>query len=120
MVKKAMPKKRINVPSDQPQLSAIKSKQTKVEVEKTIAEETGLTRKEVCAVLSSLGALTKRHIMKRGSGELTLPSIGVKVRRVQRKARMARNPQTGQAVRVPAKTVIKATPLKPLKDALAA
>lgn len=98
-------------------LKAIKTKQTKTEILLALAEETGLNRTQVKAVLASLGALAKRHVMKRGSGEFALPELGVKLRRVQRKARTARNPMTGQIIRIPAKAVVRASVLKSLKEA---
>ncbi len=98
-------------------LKAIKTKQTKTEILLALAEQTGLNRTQVKAVLASLGALAKRHVMKRGSGEFALPELGVKLHRVQRKARTARNPMTGQIIRVPAKAVVKASVLKSLKEA---
>ena len=99
-------------------LKAIRIKQTKAQIMQTITEETGLARKDVAKVMATLATLAKRHVMKRGSGEFSIPELGVKVRRVQRKARIARNPMTGAPVRVPAKTAVKATVLKALKDAV--
>lgn len=101
-----------------PTLKAIRNKQTKSEILGAIADETGLTRVQVKSVLIALGDTARRHIMKRGSGEFSVPELGVKVRRVQRKARMGRNPQTGEPVKIPAKTAIRATVLKPLKSML--
>lgn len=46
-----------------------------------------------------------------------LPGLG-KILVVKRKARMARNPQTGEPVRVPAKKQVKLRPNKALKDAV--
>ena len=57
-------------------------------------------------------------MMEYGSGKFVVPDLGVKIRRVQRKARMARNPITGEPISVPAKTAVKATVLKALKDAV--
>ena len=99
-------------------LRAIKTKQTKTQIVQTIVEETGLNRKDVIAVLTSLGTMAKRHVMKQGSGEFSVPELGVKIRRVQRKARTARNPRTGEPMRVPARTSVKAGILKPLKEAV--
>ncbi|MCG8098146.1 MAG: HU family DNA-binding protein, partial [Candidatus Thiodiazotropha taylori] len=82
----------------------------------------GLSRKDVAAVFSSLNTLVTRHLQKRGSGEFTIPDSGIKVRRVVKprtKARMGRNPATGEAIKIaakPAKTVVKLTALKALKD----
>ncbi|MEJ2622381.1 MAG: HU family DNA-binding protein [Candidatus Thiodiazotropha sp.] len=105
-----------------PRLKAITAKQTKTQILSTIAEETGLPRKDVAAVFSSLNSLVTRHLQKRGSGEFTIPDSGIKVRRVVKprtKARMGRNPATGEAIKIaakPAKTVVKLTALKALKD----
>jgi nucleoid DNA-binding protein len=115
--KKAAPAKRV---------SAITTKQTKTQILQSIADETGLTRKEVASVFASLNGLLERHMKRRGSGEMTIPDTGVKVRRVRkpaRKARMGRNPATGEEIRIaakPAHTVVKVTPLKGLKDMLSA
>ncbi len=103
-------------------LKSITTKQTKTQILQAVAEETGLTRKQVTEVFGSLGNLIQRHMQKRGSGEFTIPETGVKVRRVRkpaRKARMGRNPATGETIKIaakPASTVVKVTALKSLKD----
>lgn len=97
---------------------AIASKQTKAQVLESLAEETGLPRSKVQSVLAALSGLAKRHMMESGSGEFVVPDVGVKIRRVQRKARTARNPITGEPIAVPARTAVKATVLKSLKDAV--
>lgn len=105
--------------------SAIKEKQTKTQILAAIAEETGLTKKDVQAVLQSAKGLAGRHLVKNGSGEFTVPEIGVKLRRVQkaaRKAGMARNPFTGEMVKVearPASLSVRATAMKAIKDTVA-
>ncbi len=105
-------------------LKPIAARQTKTQILTTIAEETSLARKDVAAVFDSLGKMIQRHMQKRGSGEFTIPDTGVKVRRVKkpaRKARMGRNPATGEAIKIaakPASTVIKVAALKALKDSL--
>lgn len=103
---------------------AIATRQTKNEIIGAIAEETGLSRREVTAVFSSLGDLVERHMKRRGSGEFTIPDTGVRIRRVRkppRKARRGRNPATGETIRIPAKPAgasVKLTALKPLRDAV--
>jgi nucleoid DNA-binding protein len=105
--------------------SAIASKQTKSQILSTLAEDTGLTKKEVGAVLDSLAGTALRHLVKKGSGEFTVPSLGIKLRRVLKPARKARkgiNPFTGGEIMIkakPATTSVRATPLKALKDAVA-
>jgi nucleoid DNA-binding protein len=103
-------------------LSAIANKQTKLQIITTIAEDTGLNRKDVAAVFSSMSDLISRHIQRRGSGEFVIPDTGVKIRRIKKprtKARMGRNPATGEAIKIaakPATTVVKVSALKALKD----
>jgi nucleoid DNA-binding protein len=105
-----------------PAMKAITAKQTKTQIISAIAEETELSKKEVTAVFGSLNSLITRHMQRRGSGEFTIPDTGIKVRRVikpRTKARMGRNPATGEAIKIaakPAKTVVKVTALKALKD----
>jgi nucleoid DNA-binding protein len=103
-------------------LAAIPTKQTKLQIITAITEETGLNRKDVTAVFSALSNLITRHVQRRGSGEFVIPDSGVKIRRVMKprtKARMGRNPATGEAIKIaakPATTVVKVSALKALKD----
>lgn len=107
-----------------PKPKAIGTKQTKTQILSTIAEETGLTKKNVTDVFAILGQLVEGHMKRRGSGEFTIPETGVKIRRVKkpaRKARMGRNPATGEEMKIaakPAQTVVKVTALKALKDTI--
>ena len=105
--------------------SAIKIKQTKSQVLAALAEETGLSKKDVQAVFTATKALAARHLAALGSGELTIPELGVKLRRVKkaaRKAGMARNPFTGEMAQVearPASLSVRATAMKAIKDVVA-
>jgi nucleoid DNA-binding protein len=107
-------------------VKAIANKQTKVQIITAIAETTNLSKKDVTAVFSALGDMITSHIKKRGSGEFSIPETGVKIRRVvkpARKARMGRNPATGEPMKIAAKkasTVVKVTALKALKDKIGA
>ncbi|MCR9062265.1 MAG: HU family DNA-binding protein, partial [Rhodobacteraceae bacterium] len=56
--------------------SAIKEKQTKSQILTALSEETGLTKKDVQAVLAATKELAARHLAARGSGEMTIPEIG--------------------------------------------
>ncbi len=104
---------------------AIKEKETKSQILSAVAEETGLTKKQVQQVLSATKEHAVRHLVGRGSGEMSVPELGVKLRRVKkpaRKAGMARNPFTGEMVHVdarPASLSVRATVLKALKDTVA-
>jgi nucleoid DNA-binding protein len=105
--------------------SAIKEKQTKSQIIAAIADDTDLTKKQVQAVLAAAKNLAARHLGKNGSGEFVVPEVGVKLRRVQkaaRKAGMARNPFTGEMVKVearPASLSVRATAMKAIKDVVA-
>jgi nucleoid DNA-binding protein len=111
-------------PSAAPAVKAITAKQTKTQIIAAIAESTNLSKKDVGAVFSSLGQMIESHMKRRGSGEFTIPDTGVKIRRVKkpaRKARMGRNPATGEAMKIaakPASTVVRVTALKALKDTI--
>ena len=101
------------------------SKQTKSQILSSIAEDTTLTKKQVTAVLDSLADLAHSHLKRKGSGEFTVPALGIKLRRVIKPARPARqgvNPFTGQQMMIKARpetTSVRATALKALKDAVA-
>ena len=74
--------------------------------------------------MSALGDMIEGHMKRRGSGEFTIPDTGVKIRRVRkpaRKARMGRNPATGEEMKIaakPATTVVRVSALKALKDTI--
>ncbi len=104
---------------------AIKERETKSQILSSVAETTGLTKKQVQGVLVALKEHAMRHLNSRGSGEMSVPELGVKLRRVKkaaRKAGMARNPFTGEMVKVearPASISVRASALKALKDSVA-
>lgn len=94
---------------------------TKSEIYKHIAEETGLTRKDVDAVFDSLGGLIKKNLGRRGPGVFSVPGL-MKIKVVRKPATKARkgvNPFTGEDTvfkAKPARNVVKVTALKGLKD----
>ena len=102
--------------------NALSQKQTKSQIISAIAEDTSLSKKDVQAVLLSIKSLASRHLIKNGSGEFTVPEIGIKLRRVDKPARpagQARNPFTGEMVDVearPASLSVRATAMKAIKD----
>ena len=102
-------------------VTAMKQPMTKAQLLSAIAEDTGLTRKQVTEVMDSLSGQIQRHIKKRGPGTFTLPGL-LKVKTVRKPARKARkgvNPFTGEETTFaakPAHTVVKIQPLKGLKD----
>jgi nucleoid DNA-binding protein len=102
----------------------VSEKQTKAQIVSALAEETGLTKSQITALLDTMASMAHRHLMKKDSGEFAVPSLGAKLRRVTKPARPARkgrNPATGTEITIkaqPAREVIKAVPLKALKDCL--
>ena len=80
---------------------------TKKEMAKAIAEETGLTQLQVQAVVQRVfDGITETLVRE---GRIELRNFGVfEVR--QRKPRKARNPRTGERVKVPAKRVVTFKP----------
>ncbi len=80
-----------------------------------LSERMEMTRREADELLTSLVDLITATVAK---GEDVAISGFAKFRRIDRPARMARNPATGEQVRVKAKRVARITPLKNFKDAV--
>jgi nucleoid DNA-binding protein len=87
----------------------------------SLAEATGLSRKDIAKVFDELTNFIKHGVSKKGAGVVAIPGI-LKIKRVHKEARPARpgrNPATGETITIPAKparTIVKAYPLKGLKD----
>ena len=88
---------------------------TKAQVVSQLAEQLSMTKKGAGEVLDALAALACKETKKKGS--FVLPGFG-KLVKVQRKARMGRNPATGEAIKIKAKTVVKFRMAKACKDAI--
>ena len=86
---------------------------TKSQVIASLAETSGLSKKEIVGVLNAQMQLAYGEA-KNG---FTIPGIG-KLVVVARKARMGRNPATGEAIHIPAKKVLKFRVAKAAKDAI--
>jgi DNA-binding protein HU-beta len=76
----------------------------------------GLSKTVVKATVEAFEELVKDELAE-GSGSVVLSGF-VKFERKERAARTGRNPQTGAEIQIPAKTVVKVTPLKAFKDAV--
>jgi len=115
--------KKAKKPSAQKQFAG-KEKQTRIEILRTLSDMTGLPKVEIENVFGSLSELMQGHMRKRGSGEFIIPMIGIKVRRVKKKATKSRtmvSPLTGQEVVImgkPSRSAIKLSALKTLKSAV--
>ena len=91
------------------------TRMTQTQVIRKLAEDGGVTNKQSRAILDGLSALAIAEVKK--NGVFVLPGIGRLVR-VDRKARMGRNPATGEAIKIPAKKVVKFRVAKAAKDAI--
>ena len=88
---------------------------TKSQIVSHFAKKFELTRKTASGIIEEVAALAVSETKKTGS--FTIPGIG-KLVLVKRKARMGRNPQTGKAIKIPAKTVVKMRIAKAVKEAV--
>ncbi len=86
---------------------------TKSQVIASLAETSGLSKKEIVSVLNAQMQLAYGEA-KNG---FTIPGIG-KLVVVARKARMGRNPATGEAIHIPEKKVLKFRVANAAKDAI--
>ena len=87
----------------------------KTELFSHFAEKFDIKRAQAREFFDELQQLSESELKR--SGEFVLPGM-VKLVRQERKARMGRNPATGEAIKIPAKTVVKARIAKQLKDAV--
>ena len=92
-----------------------KKTMTKPEIVSHFAKKFELTKKTASGIMEEIAALAVSETKKNGS--FTIPGIG-KLVLVKRKARMGRNPQTGKAIKIPAKTVVKMRVAKAVKEAV--
>jgi len=79
------------------------------------AERFEVKRTQAREFFDELTTLAEKELKR--SGEFTLPNM-VKLVVQKRKARLGRNPATGEPIKIPAKTVVKARIAKPLKDSV--
>jgi len=92
-----------------------KKTMTKAQVIKTLAEKLALPKKQTVAFLDELACLAYSQTKK--SGSFVLPGFG-KLVLSQRKARIGRNPATGETIKIKAKKVVKMRLAKACKDAI--
>ena len=103
--------------------TALKEAMNRTAIFNEIAENTGLTKKQVASVFEELGDIIERHIKKRAVGQFTLPGL-LKIKTVKKPAQKAKkgvpNPfKPGELMDVaakPASVRVKVTPLKKVKD----
>lgn len=88
---------------------------TKAQLVAHFAQKFEVSKKVADAFLNELADITAKEVKK--SGVFVIPGIG-KIVLAKRKARMGRNPKTGEPMKIPAKTVLKARIAKALKDSV--
>jgi len=86
---------------------------SKSQIVTSLAETVGLTKKQAVQTIEALVALA----YKNAKNSFTIPGLG-KIVLVNRKARMGRNPATGEAIKIAAKRVVKFRVAKAAKDAI--
>jgi nucleoid DNA-binding protein len=101
-------------------VAVIKEAMTKSEMMAAIADDTGLSKKQVIGVFDTLGTVINGHLKKGGAGICTIPGL-MKIKTIRKPATRARkgiNPFTGEEMMFkakPARNVVKVLPLKNLK-----
>ena len=88
---------------------------TQTQLVRSLAESVEVPNKTARQFLDNLGNLAIAEVKK--NGVFVLPGLGRLVR-VDRKARMGRNPATGEAIKIPAKKVVKFRVAKAAKDSI--
>ncbi|PAZ05553.1 MAG: DNA-binding protein [Opitutia bacterium AMD-G1] len=86
---------------------------TKSQIASAIAEKAEISKKQAVAILEIIAGLA----YKNAKNSFTLPGLG-KLVLVQRKARLGRNPATGETIQIKAKKVVKFRVAKAAKDAI--
>jgi len=86
---------------------------SKSQTASTLAEKVGISKKQAVQFLDDLADLD----YKNAKNTFTLPGLG-KLVLVNRKARLGRNPATGEQIQIPAKRVVKFRVAKAAKDAI--
>ena len=84
---------------------------TKSKIVAAVAEKVGITKKQAALTLETLAAMA----YKEAKNGFTFPGVGKLVVRSY-KARMGRNPQTGEAIKIPARKRLKFVVAKAAKD----
>ena len=96
-------------------MAATNKPMSKSQILAHFSDKFGITRKQAGEVLNEVVELAISQTKK--VGVFVLPGLG-KLSKVKRKARMGRNPMTGEAIKIPAKTVAKMSLAKACKEAI--
>jgi DNA-binding protein HU-beta len=93
-----------------------KSKIVAYIADKVSTDDKPVSKKQVVSFFEELFKLAVKEC-KGGAGKFVIPNIGRAVK-AHRKARMGRNPATGEAIKIKAKTVVRLRAAKAFKDAI--
>jgi len=88
---------------------------TKSQLVQKLAESSDLNKKQADTVLQALVELTVSSVKK--GDPVKIPGLGT-FRKVQTKARMGRNPQTGEAIKIPARKKVRFSVAKTFKESV--
>jgi DNA-binding protein HU-beta len=91
------------------------TRMTQTQLVKALAESCEVNNKVARGMLDSLASLAVSEVKK--NGMFVIPGLGRLVRQ-DRKARVGRNPATGESIKIPAKKVVKFRVAKAAKDAI--
>jgi len=91
------------------------ARMTQTQIINSLAETCGCKKTDVKSMLDALTTLATSEVKK--NGEFTIPGFG-KLKKTNRKARDGRNPATGAVIRIPAKTTVKFSVGKAMKDSV--
>jgi DNA-binding protein HU-beta len=86
---------------------------TQAQFFQAVAESSQLSKAQVRAVFAAVEDVVMKRL--KGEGKIPLGGLGA-VKLQDRKARIGRNPATGEQIKIPAKTVVKMAPSKAMKD----
>jgi DNA-binding protein HU-beta len=86
---------------------------TQAQFFQAVAESSQVAKAQVRAVFAAVEDVVLKRL--KNEGKIPLGGLGA-VKLVDRKARIGRNPATGEQIKIPAKTVVKITPSKGMKD----
>jgi len=91
------------------------AKMSKSQLVAALADATGLSKKQASEFMDKILELAYGEVRK--NGEFVIPGLG-KLVKVDRPARMGRNPATGASIQIPAKIVVKFRIAKAAKEAV--
>ena len=91
------------------------ARMTQSEIISKLADSSGMKKSDVKGFFDALADMAVSEVKK--NGEFTVPGFG-KLKKTHRKAREGRNPATGAVIKIPAKTTVKFSLGKAMKDSV--